>query len=282
LAEPCPRCGHEYGPHRDRCEVCGLDVGAPNVRAANEPEEVQALEQRYAAAVADARGRGCQEVVERFEQQAAASKAVLCKHFSDVYGLAAKGSGSWLILTYQDQVRAGRPPDAPEWARRRILEERWFTNYTEEIHYGALSLTDSGMSGYGEVSLVFREVAIEDRASVGEGNAVTFAQGIPLDDPLPPGHRAAWKLRGKLCVAKLSERLQADTEASAFAGILLSAAHDRSSPDFVEVHVYGALTLESFDRVRVPRKYDVAPFNEVWDKLRARNVGVEFYDEAAP
>lgn len=282
MAEACRNCGLDVAQHVDRCEHCGYDVGAPNVRAARDRAETEALEQRYRAAIEDAHRRNCDSVVKQFQDEVAKSRAVVCKTKDQLHGIAAPAQGSWVIPTYHQQVRGGaRAPDDPKWAWARCQEERWFPNYTAEMHYGALSLSDSGVSGWGEVALVLGDKLIEKRATVGETNAVYFAQNIPIDESLPPGRRAQWHDRDKLCVAKLSGKLVSDTPAGQFPEILLTNATSKDKADFVEVHVYGKLTLDSVSRVRAPRKYE-QPAADLWQKLRARNIVVEFFDEDTP
>lgn len=280
--DPCPNCGLVFSPHLDRCEHCDWDVGAPNVRLARHPDEVAALRERLAQARDDADRRGCLAAVDRFAAAVAQSRAVICKSRDQLHGMVASGEGSWMIPTYHDQVRGhARPPGTPEWDWLRAQERRWFPFHTERMHYGALSLDQSGIAAWGEVALVLAERQIGRRTSVGEDNAVLLGKRTPMDQPLPRGCRAPWEQRGDLCVAKLYARIEPDTPAEAFQGILMSDVGERGQAAFVEVHLYGSLTLDGVARVRVSRQHE-AKSSELWEKLRARGIEVEFLDEAAP
>ncbi|WBS05140.1 hypothetical protein OU994_13085 [Pseudoduganella sp. SL102] len=279
LADLCPNCGHDYAPHVDRCENCHHDLGAPNVRAAMAAGERAALEKRCRDALEYAASHGYRHVVEKFKQHAARSRAVICKNIGAVFGIAAQAKGSWLISSYHAQVAGGgRAPDGDDWDFARAHERRWFPNYSDKIQYGALSLTDTGLSGWGEVSLVLNETAIRGRASVGEENAVHFAQRLSSAEPFPKGFRATWDERGELCVAKLFKKVDATTGEADFAGILMSTPSDRDEANFVEVHIYGTLLLEGVECVRVARGYE-KDFASLWATLDDRDIRVEFFDD---
>jgi len=281
LDEPCPNTqwSHTYPSYADRCPHCGTDVGFPNVRAARRSAERDALEKRYQAALDAARAAGREAVVRDFEAQVARSQAVMCRQPEALHALPTK-----MILTYQQEVNAGaRPPDTDEWAWLRPAgEQRWFPGYTEQIRYAVLSLDGRGAAWWGPIELVFREPLIANRTSVGEENTVRMALGLRPEDPIPPGRRAAWDERAKLCVAKLAHKLKRETTPRDYAQILLAAGDSKSDPDFVEVHIYGQWTVESLARVRIPKEYE-REFERVARELRARNIEVEIIDsEAAP
>ena len=293
----CPHsdCAADIPDHLDRCSVCWRDIGAPNVRAADLPTERAALDARYRAAQADAIARGCEAVARAFEEQASKSTAVMCKTVQQFQGLVPNE----LIATYHEQVRASvRFPDKPEWATLRdAAEGHAFSGYRERIHYGALSLNGKGARGWGEIEIAFRDVAIRSRVSVFEENVVLFvwknglfptpvAGAMPAAPSglirIPAGHRASWDERAKLCIAKLAKALQPATTVDDFPGILLrnEDKNARTDSDFVEVHIFGTLTTDSFAHVRIPKKYenDVSMADTV-ERLRNHRVTVEFADD---
>jgi hypothetical protein len=281
LDERCPNepCGLSYPPHVDRCPHCGTDVGFPNVRAASRAEERQTLEERYQAALTAARAEGREAVVCDFAAQIAKSRAVMCRQAGALHSLPSR-----LIATYQQEVDAGlRPPDTDKWAWARPAgEERWFGGYTQHIHYAVLSLDDRGATRWGPIELIFREPLIAKRTSVGEANVVRMAMQLRPEDPMPPGYRAPWNERAKLCVAKLAPRLVHGTKPDDYARILLADNDTTSEPDFVEVHIYGPLTADSLARVRIPKEYE-QEFTRVAQELRSRNIEVEIVDtEVSP
>src|SRR5438067_10895488 len=66
IEESCPACGAQVFWERDRCLRCGHDVGAPNVRIAQ--QEHEALRQLCEMALADARSPNVRVKVEAFSQ----------------------------------------------------------------------------------------------------------------------------------------------------------------------------------------------------------------------
>ena len=62
----CPKCGFSVPPHARYCPVDQTDCGFPNVRAAESPYEVNALEDRYTRAIEDVRTRKCLTILQDF------------------------------------------------------------------------------------------------------------------------------------------------------------------------------------------------------------------------
>lgn len=277
MADSCPSCANEVPSHVATCPHCGGRLTAPNVRAAAAPQELTALHQRYQDACDAAVLRGADATVRAFERAASSSRAVICRQKSQLTGLTASN----LMSTYWQQVRAEvRFPDTPEWAQLRSSEEtRWFANYTEQIHYAALSLDGRGASGWGPIVLVLADRMIEHRTTVGETNVVLFGKrrGLLPGQPVPAGYRATWGERSKLCVAKLSGELAPGTGSDSFAAILLKSTGDRELDDFVEVHIHGPLTLRSLSSIRIPKAFE-ALFKDEIDELRRIGVGVDIVE----
>jgi hypothetical protein len=86
-----------------------------------------------------------------------------------------------------------------------------------------------------------------------ENSVIFFSKHFrrDLDDEprLPRGYRATWGERGKLCVAKLAERIDAATSPGAYSGLLLRPGSTSEDGDFVEVHVWGPMTIRTVERV---------------------------------
>ena len=127
-----------------------------------------------------------------------------------------------------------------------------------EIRFAALTLDGEGLTNYGNCSIVLKEEMIAHRASVFHENSVLFMkhQNIRIEDVpnLPRGFRASWSERHRVCVAKLASQLSANTLATEFPQLLLKPGTPETD-EFVEVHVFGTLTVRSFERVIVrPKK----------------------------
>src|SRR6185312_14817511 len=85
----------------------------------------------------------------------------------------------------------------------------FFPNYSKEIRFAALSLTEVGHAAYGCCSARLKTSAIKTRASLLDAPLFSFAQihNINLGMPIPEGHRAAWVRRPKLATAKFGDKL---------------------------------------------------------------------------
>jgi len=237
------------------CPHCGRPGLYPNVRAAEAPDEVVALEQRYLAAFSDATARGADTALLDFEAEVRQSKAVLARTANELQRLAT--SDKQIYATYYELLRAGVISHAGDrWAVLRALaDEAMFPGYKEEIRFAALTLDMRGLSNYGDCFVVFRNDMIAHRASTFEENSTMFMRHHRIQmseaDKLPRGYRATWDDRSWLCAAKLFRRIDAHTPKDEYSKLLLRQGATTADDDFVEVHVWGPMTARTFEQVSV-------------------------------
>jgi len=272
---PCPSCGNDVPLVRELCPHCGHQGPPPNVKAATDAREQQALDRRYQAAVQEAEARGAGKALETFETSLQGSKAVMARSFRELDRLAS--SDKELITTYYNLVRSDiRLPHGNDWDQlRAVADETLFAGYKEQIRFAALSLDGAGLPHYGEASFVFREGMIAHRASVYEENSALFAKKHAYQPP--PGHRASWAERAKLAVAKLAGGIDAAMTAEQLAGLLLGAGGTPEEDHFVEVHIFGPLSIRTVERVLLtgPRKGQRSARKAVRDRLKAAGLTLE-------
>jgi hypothetical protein len=80
----------------------------------------------------------------------------------------------------------------------------------------------------------------------------------------------------KLAVAKLADKLTAMTHDNDFAAILLNPGTTTADGDFIEVHVFGTMTLRTFERIVIePGKKSRRDLKIKVLRERCRAVGVE-------
>ncbi len=168
--------------------------------------------------------------------------------------VAKKKNKLWVSYYKQTRGAGGRIAEPNKWDMNRGANDgKVNPQYFEEINYAALSLTDYGSGWYGgcHVTLVSDRIAI--RTSVFWENPFQFLkdQKLAPDEVVPPGFRASWERRGELAVAKLQEKIKADTSAGGFADILLERDSGRSDTDFIEVHIYGPVAPSAFAAVTI-------------------------------
>lgn len=249
----CPDCDNDFVASADRCPHCGRPGYYPNVYAAEADNEVSALEHRYRAAKREAFTRGAGDAVEHFEAALGNARAVIARPEGELQRLIT--SDQQLYATYYQLSNSGvMLPAGDMWDKiRRPADDALFAGYKEHIRFGALSLNGTGVMNYGDCFIVLRTDMIAHRASVFEENSVLFMnhQDIRVSrvHELPPGYRATWWQRARLCVAKLAARIDAATPASTYSSLLLRQGATSADDDFVEVHIYGQITIRTVEEI---------------------------------
>ena len=245
---PNPACTAPLAPHSRNCLACGRDVGAPNVRAAREPAEIDALNLRYKRRLHQAEKDGYEVAFAQFEQKTSSSTAVMCMPPSRLLALATSRDSILSTFTLQVQGEARVAQDNRFDKIRTSVEEAFFPNYSREIRFAALSLSAAGQIAYGSCSVTLKESAISERASVFECPLFEFTKqhNIRVGDDIPPGFRALWDERGKLAVVKVAPAL-ADAKVD-YAEVLLPDSGSTLG-DCIEVHIFGPLNTYSFERI---------------------------------
>ena len=255
ITVPCPECGNDIQQPADRCPHCGRPGYFWNVIAAMDSAESDALERRYKAAKREATSRGADGPLQDFENAIAHSKAVIARSEGEVLRLAT--SARQLYSTYYQLIEAGvRLPEGDQWdVLRELADTLLFPGYKKEMRFAALSLDGVGLSNYGSCSIVFRDNMISHRASVFEENSAIFMERRKIKfsrkPNLPKGFRATWDDRAKLSVAKLSQKIDSATRSDKYSGLLLRQGVTSEDDEFVEVHIWGPMTVLTMERVIV-------------------------------
>ena len=275
----CPGCDSVLPSHVDRCPGCFRDAGAPNVRAAREPAEREALAGRLAEALAHAAEDGSAEVLGRFREAVRGSRAVLCRPLAQVQELAS--SDNVLDATFYNLIGAGvrLPLDNRFDRSRESADSNLFPFYKDHVRFASLTLDGKGLDSYGGFSVVLRADGIESRATVFEENSHLFfdRHKIAATEGAPAGHRATWDERDPLAAAKLHPRLRADAEDRDFPGILQQSTGDTAADDFIEVNIYGPLNRRSIERIlgKAPkRKADQIIVADLRRKLKSDGLSI--------
>ncbi len=279
-ALPKCACGQEIPPNVERCIVCGIDVGFPNVRYAERQLERDALDTRLSAARVSANARGCRLRLEAFGRIVATSKTVISRSQGDLCNLLG-GSGE-LMQAFYPAVRAGlRMPRNNEFdPQREANDSRVNPFFYSDLHFGALSIDGRGVPHYGNCAITLREDMTGRRTTVFEENPMIFATNHPSggSDTIPYGYRAVWGDRAKLAMAKLGTKIEATTTDDEFPGILMeTTARSSGYTDFVEAHLYGPLHPRAFEHVHAVVIDD--EFERLqWNRMKPRLVsfGITF------
>lgn len=248
----CKHCNYEKPLSVGLCPHCAWMDDYPNVFAAE--QEQGELEQRYQDAMENAKGSGSESVLKDFENEVLGStRAIINRSFEEVKRLVENTNE--LYATFYQKVRAGvRIPLGEKWdILRAVADDAFFPNYKEDIRFAALSLNNSGLFNYGECSLVLKESMIEHRATVLDENSVIFMKTHKVmmyeAENLPKGYRATWKDRGKTAVAKHVSDVSAGTSKGEYPKIILQNGKTTEDDIFIEVHIWGPMSILSFEGV---------------------------------
>jgi hypothetical protein len=248
----CKECGSEIPDVLSTCSTCGTSVGYPNVREVSKEEEVNALEARYQEALVAAKGNGSFQSLQNFEEKVKHSFAVINVDIDFLHDFVI--SNKKLYANYNKLVSSEirKPALLEDDRRRRGVEASLFAGYAKDISYAALSLDGSGVKSYGAFTIVLREIAIKNRATLLENNSFHFVKKhkIQAGEGPPRGYRALWENRHKLATAKLEPRIFSTTSDPEYATILLYSTGNFDTDDFIEIHIYGTFDNNAIDRVK--------------------------------
>jgi hypothetical protein len=270
----CSVCGSPISDVADRCSTCGTDAGAPNVRAAQEPAEISALENRFEDALARADAHGTRQETDDFMRALERSSAVVNCELPFLRDFVTRSTT--LFANYHRGVQAEvRKAAEGGLDRDRVIADAvMFGSYSEKIRFAALSLTNTGLSSYGPYSLKLRDVAVAKRASLLEENSFSFIQhhNLSVKIPIPFGYRSTWAERAKLAIAKLVDLIAVGMDEIDFQSLLLVDSGNRVTDNFIEIHIFGTFDREAIDSVSGPklkkRSRDVAIWEVVKETLK--------------
>jgi len=235
--------------------------GYPNVRLAQTKSQTEALENRYHAAREYCKTHQRDESLEAFESEVKErSQAVLSLNYTELRRLAE--NPKLVFSTFHERVKAGlQIPSGGKWdILRGIAEHSLYQHQKDHIRFAALSTNGIGVLNYGDCHVTLKTPLIEQRTSVFEDNNVVFtvcsqkttmAQAIDL----PPGHLTDWQNRHKLAVAKLAMQLpESPPSQEEIAGILIDQGATTADDRFIELHIFGPMTVLTIEKVRVTPK----------------------------
>lgn len=249
----CLRCSFNITSWIERCPVCGVYLGAPNVRECTAPAEKTALKARAAQAAKEARKAGLTKELAGLLLAVKKRSAVVVSMPARIARQLVSDPRS-LYLNYEDLVDEEiRIPALPEHDRqRRGVVGLLFGNYGPKLRYGCLSLTNEGVGTYGEIHCRMRNVAVDQRVTFLEMNSYLFVQkySIQSGSPIPPGYRAVWDNRHLLVAAKLYTSLRAGQTDSEWQQLLLhSDGSNRGNDEFVEATIYGTFSMDAIEKM---------------------------------
>jgi hypothetical protein len=279
----CSECTQPMRDDMEKCPHCFRPGLFPNINAAKRQEERDALDQRYQEAYQTAKANGMESKLRKYEAAASKSEAVISRSFSEIQRLSY--SEDEVYATFYQRVEAGlRLAGGDSWDRLRSVADTILFGGENKRHvrFASLTLDEQGLPHYGDGSLLVREEMIEHRATVFEENSVLFMSRHNItaqaDYQLPLGLKALWSDRGKLAAAKTGGEAF-ELQKGGSAKILQRPGLDPKQDVFLEVHIWGSLTIRSIRCVSVKAwksgQPSAAEIQVVQEKLLQYDVGLE-------
>ena len=248
----CPECHNQASPSLRFCPHCGADMGFPNVRQAQ--AEKSELEARYHKALTEAEQRGARDALESFADHVNRhSQAVMARPLNMVDALLS--NPNQILSTYRQRQGNSQIPEGSKWdILRPATEAALFPGYEDQIHYAMLSFEDKAPDRYGDVSLVFNQDMIKNRATAYEMNTVMYLVNSDISFKqlfnLPKGFQAIWDQRGELAAAKSAVAIGDDACRDDYQSVLVQEKNGEDDV-FVEVHIYGIITALAVAKVKL-------------------------------
>lgn len=252
LNENCLKCGAPQYNINLECASCGTNLGFPNVRIANLPDEVKALDIRAQNSVENAQANGIYDeflnLTDAVEQH---SKVIVSMPAEIALNIVTNINTQF--VNYERLVGAGalNPAEFANDAHRRVVAGALFANFGEQIVYGALSLSERGLSTYGDIYCVLKAVAIDERTSFLNTNSYEFIEKYGNSDH-PEGYRSDWPNRAKLVGTKLEENasIRKGQSIKDWEKILLVCdGKNRDRDEFIEAHIFGSFNVFSIEKM---------------------------------
>lgn len=255
MAHQCDKCNCDFPYSLERCPHCAHPGNYSNVVITSGTDERNAVDTRYQEAASGAERRRCRPRFDEFTKWLEGTRAVVARSYADIERLAA--SDKSVQATYYDLIDSGLTlPDGSLWEElRRPADEVLFPNYREKIRFGALSGDGIGIVNYGHFWMTLRTGFVEHRTSVFDQNSVVYVSERRLRDAAGEllGHRANWKDRAKLAAAQLADQIRRSTRPDDFPTILMKQGLTTASDRFIEVHVWGPITVRTVESVKYRR-----------------------------
>lgn len=249
----CDFCQFDVPISSDRCPHCARPSLFPNVTQAIDRVQMSALETRYQAALQKV-PEDIATTAQKFEDAVSSqSEAVVTRYSTELFRLAT--SEDELYASFYGQLQAGaRTPSEGFWdGVREVVDSKLFGFYKNHIRFAALALNRRGFCHYGDCFVTLRDDMIAHRSTVFEENSVMFMhqRNLGITSALPDGFMAPWQNRGRLALAKYAGALSAEMVASDFPAVLASEGVNAEEDAFIEVHIYGPLSIRTVADVSV-------------------------------
>ncbi|MFZ2727349.1 MAG: hypothetical protein WAX77_13930 [Methylococcaceae bacterium] len=251
----CPHCCATIHWNSNTCPECNNTFPTPNQRELLNDDELQALQSRYQLAKQKAEQDNTITELEQLELTIKNdSKAIINIRIANLLSFLSSENNLLSNYNLQTESEIRLVAKIEEDRQRRIAEAVLFPSYAKEIRYAALSLDNKGLISYGACSIFLKDSSMLYRASILEENSFYFVEknlGTIWNNGVPKGYRAVWTERHLLAVIKLADKLNGAT--ISMTELLLKTNGNRAHDEFMEIHIYGALSFQSIEAIALPQ-----------------------------
>ncbi len=276
----CAQCSAEIEFWQDKCPVCGTFIGFPNVRKAQQEQEV--LYELYESAVDLAEARGADGKVKALERHVDGCTIVVNMSVDIIYNMVRDPARNYISYYRLVDAEARKAAKEQHHVDRGVADAALFPKYFGHIVYGALSCDGSGLANYGAIGVSLKDEVAPLRVSLLIENSFHFMKKhFKYGQPLPPGYRAEWTDRARLAVVKHAPSLSPATPDSDINKLILRAGPDRDEDEFIEVHIYDGFDKRAIERIVLDRVPTHPHYQKRWQELKELLVAEKIdFDEA--
>lgn len=252
IIDNCTNCDAPQYSYTLDCASCGQRLGFPNVRVAKSRDEVEALDARFDASRARAQQQELSTAFDDLFKLVTERSCVVVSMPAEI-ALNIVTDANTQFVNYEALVDSGirQPAAFANDSHRLAVAGALFGSFGDRIRYGALSLSERGLSTYGDVYCLLRSVAVSERTSFLHTNSYKFIERFGATG-YPFGYRSDWTNRGKLACSKLEEEqaIKVDQTPADWQDVLLTSdGENRDQDEFIEAHIFGSFNLFSIEKI---------------------------------
>lgn len=275
---PCENCAHLNDINDNVCSSCGRDIDGPvNIRRAKIKPETESLEKRYVDAKNFARINSLELELTFLEREVITNGKAVINTNANINFL-----WEWLVKqsvaynSYKRQIvdNSRKKAKYQDDLKRSITDSILFGSEIDVI-YSALSIDETGLASYGDITIILKTTSIERRTSSLETNSYLFlewarSRGWTDDKPLPPGYMSVWHNSFKLAAAKLAKSLKSGISIPEIARLILTSTKDRNTDGFIELYIYGKIVATVIEKIKIPAGLKTSL--NAWSRLRLNDL----------
>jgi len=245
------------------------------VDLAKDPVEKAKLNKRYGEMIERARAKtDVETVLQKFKTACEHSVAVINFQLLRLHREIASETEVFETFYDLDKLRLREFSSVKyNWNKLRTQAEIELLGthiHLDKLHYACLSIGGASLSNYGDCMIELAEPMIAHRASCFEGNsALVYAIMHSFADVL----KSEWTDRAKLCEAVCGDRLGQSTKESEFPGILVFNGNTSEDDRFIEVHIFGPMTANTFRYVKIDATKHATTKHDVYREAIQEKLG---------